>query len=47
MTEQSKPKKSVRFAISAEQAGFDFEVSSDHFSPWLVSQDHAPNVWTL
>ena len=47
MTEQSGPKELVRYAISAEQAGFDFEVSSDHFSPWLVSQGHAPNAWTL
>ncbi|WP_167097046.1 LLM class F420-dependent oxidoreductase [Mycobacterium sp. DL592] len=47
MTEQSGPKELVRYAISAEQAGFDFEVCSDHFSPWLVSQGHAPNAWTL
>lgn len=47
MTEQSGPKELVRYAISAEQAGFDFEVSSDHYSPWLVSQGHAPNAWTL
>ena len=40
-------KELVRYAISAEKAGFDFEVSSDHFSPWLVSQGHAPNAWTL
>jgi len=47
MTEQSGPKELVRYAMSAEQAGFDFEVSSDHFSPWLVSQGHAPNAWSL
>ncbi|WP_328361987.1 LLM class F420-dependent oxidoreductase [Mycobacterium sp. NBC_00419] len=47
MTEQSGPKELVRYAMSAEQAGFDFEVCSDHFSPWLVSQGHAPNAWTL
>jgi G6PDH family F420-dependent oxidoreductase len=47
MTEQSGPKDLVRYAVSAEQAGFDFEVCSDHFSPWLVSQGHAPNAWTL
>ena len=47
MTEQSGPKELVRYAISAEQAGFDFEVSSDHFSPWLAAQGHAPNAWTL
>ncbi len=47
MTEQSGPKELVRYAVSAEQVGFDFEVSSDHFSPWLTSQGHAPNAWTM
>ncbi len=46
MTEQSGPKELVEYAISAEQVGFDFEVSSDHFSPWLSAQGHAPNAWT-
>jgi len=46
MTEQSSPKDLVRYAVSAEGAGFDFEVSSDHFSPWLAAQGHAPNAWT-
>jgi G6PDH family F420-dependent oxidoreductase len=46
MTEQSGPKDLVRYAVSAERAGFDFEVSSDHFSPWLAAQGHAPNAWT-
>ncbi|AKK29752.1 LLM class F420-dependent oxidoreductase [Mycobacterium sp. EPa45] len=46
MTEQSGPKDLVRYAVSAEQVGFDFEVCSDHFSPWLTSQGHAPNAWT-
>lgn len=31
MTEQSGPKDLVRYAIAAEEAGFDFEVSSDRF----------------
>lgn len=47
MTEQSGPKDLVRQAISAEERGFDFEVCSDHFSPWLMSQGHAPNAWTV
>ncbi|KAA0106055.1 LLM class F420-dependent oxidoreductase [Mycolicibacterium sp. P1-5] len=46
MTEQSGPKNLVRYAVSAERVGFDFEVCSDHFSPWLTSQGHAPNAWT-
>lgn len=47
MTEQSGPRELVRYAIAAEQQGFDFEVSSDHFSPWLTSQGHAPYAWTV
>jgi G6PDH family F420-dependent oxidoreductase len=47
MTEQSGPKQLVEYAVSAERAGFDFEVSSDHYSPWLAAQGHAPNAWTM
>jgi len=47
MTEQSGPKDLVRYAVAAEQQGFDFEVSSDHYSPWLTSQGHAPYAWTV
>jgi G6PDH family F420-dependent oxidoreductase len=45
MTEQSGPRELVRDALRAEQAGFDFEVMSDHYFPWLDSQGHAPNAW--
>src|SRR3954454_23916800 len=45
MCEQSDPRDLVRDAVRAEQAGFDFEVMSDHYSPWLTSQGHAPNAW--
>jgi G6PDH family F420-dependent oxidoreductase len=47
MTEQSGPKDLVQYAVSAEEHGFDFEVCSDHFSPWLTSQGHAPNAWAV
>ena len=47
MTEQSGPKELVRYAVSAETAGFDFEVCSDHYFPWLSSQGHAPYAWTV
>ncbi|UIN31031.1 LLM class F420-dependent oxidoreductase [Microbacterium binotii] len=47
MTEQSGPRELVRYASGAEEAGFDFLVSSDHFSPWLTSQGHAPHAWTV
>ncbi|MDT4920038.1 MAG: hypothetical protein QOI15_940 [Pseudonocardiales bacterium] len=45
MTEQAGPSSLVRDAAAAERAGFDFEVMSDHFFPWLDSQGHAPNAW--
>lgn len=45
MTEQSGPRELVRDAAAAERAGFDFEVSSDHYSPGLESQGHAPYAW--
>lgn len=47
MTEQSGPRELVAYAQRAEQVGFDFEVSSDHYSPWLVEQGHAPYAWTV
>ncbi|WP_369372173.1 LLM class F420-dependent oxidoreductase [Promicromonospora sp. Populi] len=47
MTEQSGPRELVRHAVAAEDVGFDFEVSSDHYSPWLTEQGHAPNAWVL
>src|ERR1700741_4066261 len=47
MTEQSGPKELVRYAVSAERAGFDFEVSSDHYFPRLASQGQAPYAWSV
>lgn len=47
MCEQSGPADLVRDAVLAEDAGFDFEVISDHFFPWLDSQGHSPNAWPI
>jgi G6PDH family F420-dependent oxidoreductase len=47
MTEQSGPKALVGYAVDAERVGFDFEVSSDHYSPWLAAQGHAPYAWSV
>lgn len=47
MTEQAGPRDLVRHAVAAEEAGFDFLVMSDHYSPWLVEQGHAPYAWTV
>jgi G6PDH family F420-dependent oxidoreductase len=47
MTEQSGPVELVQYARAAEQVGFDVALCSDHFSPWLPEQGHAPYAWTL
>ncbi|TNC23758.1 TIGR03557 family F420-dependent LLM class oxidoreductase [Amycolatopsis alkalitolerans] len=47
MTEQAGPRDLVANASAAEAAGFDFEVMSDHYSPWLASQGHAPYAWSV
>ncbi len=47
MTEQSGPREIVRYAAAAERAGFDFEVMSDHYSPWLDEQGHAAYAWSM
>ena len=41
MCEQSRPDRLVRDLQAAEEAGFDFSVISDHYSPWLEAQGHA------
>jgi G6PDH family F420-dependent oxidoreductase len=47
MTEQSGPREIVRYAAAAERAGFDFEVMSDHYFPWLAEQGHAAYAWSM
>jgi G6PDH family F420-dependent oxidoreductase len=47
MTEQAGPRALVEHAASAERAGFDFEVMSDHYFPWLDEQGHAPYAWSV
>ena len=47
MTEQAGPRQLVDYSVAAEQAGFDFEVCSDHYFPWLVEQGHAPYAWSV
>jgi G6PDH family F420-dependent oxidoreductase len=47
MTEQSGPRELVEYAVAAERAGFDFEVMSDHYSPWLTEQGHSPYAWSV
>jgi G6PDH family F420-dependent oxidoreductase len=45
MTEQAGPTDLVAYVVGAEEAGFDFAVSSDHFFPWLGEMGHSPNAW--
>jgi G6PDH family F420-dependent oxidoreductase len=47
MTEQSGPRELVGYAAAAEGAGFDFEVMSDHYFPWLDEMGHAPYAWSV
>ncbi|HVL83745.1 MAG TPA: TIGR03557 family F420-dependent LLM class oxidoreductase [Pseudonocardia sp.] len=47
LCEQRAPRELVADAVAAERAGFDFEVISDHYFPWLDAQGHAPNAWAV
>ncbi|WP_372349274.1 LLM class F420-dependent oxidoreductase [Streptomyces sp. KL116D] len=47
MTEQAGPRDLVRHAVGAEEVGFDFSVTSDHYFPWLRSQGHSPYAWSV
>ncbi|MGL5852799.1 MAG: LLM class flavin-dependent oxidoreductase, partial [Phycicoccus sp.] len=47
MGEQSSPRDLVDHAVRAEEVGFDLLVASDHYSPWLTEQGHAPYTWTV
>ena len=47
MCEQSAPDQLVRDVQMAEDAGFDFSVTSDHFQPWLESQGHSGYAWSI
>jgi len=45
MTEQAGPRALIEHAVAAERAGFDFELCSDHYFPWLDEMGHSPNAW--
>src|SRR5689334_14931278 len=47
MCEQAPPDQLVRDVVSAERAGFDFSVISDHYQPWLNSQGHSGYAWSI
>jgi coenzyme F420-dependent glucose-6-phosphate dehydrogenase len=45
--EEHGPADLVRWARTAEDAGFAFALISDHFHPWIDRQGHSPFVWTV
>jgi G6PDH family F420-dependent oxidoreductase len=47
MSEEHGPTELVRNLARAEQAGFDLAAISDHFSPWVEEQGHAPFAWSV
>lgn len=47
MSEEHGPDDLLRNGRRAEAAGFDFAAISDHFSPWLEEEGHAPMVWPI
>jgi len=47
MCEQTPPRQLVRDLKTAEDAGFDFSVISDHHAPWLEEQGHSPYAWSV
>ena len=46
MTEQAGP-RAPRATPRRGARGFDFEVSSDDYFPWLASMGHSPYAWSL
>lgn len=47
MTEQAGPRALVDHVAQAEDIGFDFSVTSDHYFPWLREQGHSPYAWAV
>jgi G6PDH family F420-dependent oxidoreductase len=46
-SEERAPQELVREARTAEDAGFEFALISDHFHPWLDTQGESPFVWSV
>jgi G6PDH family F420-dependent oxidoreductase len=47
MSEEHDPRELVDIARHAEDLGFDFLVSSDHYHPWVPEQEHSPYAWAV
>ena len=46
-SEEFGPRDLVRFAVSAEKAGFGYAFVSDHYHPWIDEQGNSPFVWVV
>lgn len=46
-SEEFGPNELVRFAVRAEEAGFEFAKLSDHYLPWVESQGQSPFAWAV
>lgn len=46
-SEEHEPRGLVENAATAEEAGFDFLMVSDHYHPWTDRQGHSPFVWSV
>jgi G6PDH family F420-dependent oxidoreductase len=46
-SEEHGPRELVRFAQTAEDAGFTFALVSDHYHPWTDAQGNSPFVWSV
>ena len=44
-SEEHAPRDLVRYAVRAEECGFEFCAISDHYHPWTRDQGHSPFVW--
>jgi G6PDH family F420-dependent oxidoreductase len=46
-SEEHRPNDMVRYAVRAEELGFEFIGISDHFHPWIDKQGQSPFVWAV
>ena len=46
-SEEHRPTDLVRYAVMAEEQGFDYATISDHFHPWTDAQGQSPFVWSV
>ncbi len=44
--EQFSPASLLQYVVKAEEAGFQFALSSDHFYPWSDVQGHSGYAWS-